>query len=86
MYVEIVTNNNANLAVLFYSGSDLVSLNCLDQADGSISGTMCVMKTASFFRYLNAIPNMYLYADLEHPMANATPEGIFLLSELAAMN
>lgn len=44
---------------------------------------LCAMTAPNFFKYLNTIPNPYLYAITDKPMLNATSYGIQLLKELA---
>lgn len=64
------------LDAIIFPKDDLVILVSTDEFD-----LICSMSVSNFFRYLNSIPNPFLYANQEKYMVNATPEGIYLLSE-----
>jgi hypothetical protein len=77
-------SSDDNHAALIFDNEDLVVL-CfeINVNDGYSLEPYCALTTTGFFKYLNSIPNPYVYAITEKPMMNATSLGIELLSELA---
>lgn len=80
----VCPNTTDLLTACIFPEDDFVGLDveCADEEDPYLE-PLCAMTVVDFFRYLNTLPNYLAFADTRKPMANGTPEGLYLLKKLA---
>lgn len=76
IHVNFIVNGRSNHTALLYVDYDLISILRTDDKDSP--ELVCTMTRGKFFKYLQTIPNMYEFAELDKPMLNATHEGLYL--------
>ncbi len=79
LFIKLTINGNKDIGVILGSKTDLVSMVYLLPSTNQVCGTVCKMTVSNFIKFLNTIPNYFLFAEPGSFGGNESPEGVELL-------